>query len=79
MEDNYMALVLAIIGGLVYSTTDSYQAYAARSNGNPAFKITLAPNCEEGARTSGYALSLRKTVFLKQRNHDGTIGDICND
>ena len=42
-----MALVLAIIGGLVYSTTDSYQAYAARSNGNPAFKITLAPDCEE--------------------------------
>ncbi len=47
-----MALVLAIIGGLVYSTTDSYQAYAARSNGNPSFKITLAPDCEEGDRTS---------------------------
>ncbi len=74
-----MAFILVIIGGLVYSTTDSYQAYAARSNGNPAFQITMAPDCEKGDRESGYALSLKRTVFLKQRNYDGTIGNICQN
>ena len=74
-----MAFILALIGGLVYTTTDSYKAYAAHSNGNPAFQITLTPGCEQGARTSGYALSLQKLVVLKQRNYDGSVGNICRD
>jgi len=74
-----MAFILAIIGGLVYSTTDSYKEYAAHSNGNPAFQINFTPDCDEGARKSGYALSLKKVVLLKQRNLDGTVGDICRD
>lgn len=75
-----MPLTVLAFGIFVFGiSSDAYKDYAAHSNGNASFKMTFANPCSQGARPSGYALPLSKIVVLKQRNHDGSVGEVCSD
>ena len=74
-----MLLVLVLFSGFVIGvSSDEYKEYARHSNGNASFKLNFVDPCPAGLRPTGYALSVNETVLFKQRNYDGTIGEICD-
>ena len=60
------------------ASSDSYQEFSKHGNGNPNYALVNV-ECERGHRSSGYANTPTGGVFFKQKEHDGTIGDVCKD
>ena len=48
--------------------------------GNDRFDwVSVGPhNCISGESKSGHAFTLNGKIYFKQRNHDGTIGKVCD-
>ena len=46
-------------------------------NKNPSWEFIGNKECQSGQKPSGHAYSIGGKVFLKQRNHDGSIGPVC--
>ncbi len=73
-----MVVVYLLFGGLMFGAlSDNYQEFSKHSNGNASYQLMFIDPCPPGLRATGYALSLNETVLLKQRNIDGTVGEVC--
>jgi len=70
-----VAIVFLTVVGFYYS--ESMQEFRANSNHNPVYEFVRGIPCEPGLKPSGYSLVPTGKLYLKQVNHDGTVGDVC--
>ena len=70
-----VAIVFLTVVGFYYF--ESMQEFSANSNHNPVYEFVRGIPCEPGLKPSGYSLVPTGKLYLKQVNHDGTVGDVC--
>ena len=46
-------------------------------NDNPAWEYIGEVPCTSGEKNSGFAFTIDKKIYFKQKNIDGSIGSIC--
>ena len=47
-------------------------------NDNAKWEYIGSQECISGEKTSGFAFTIDKKVFFKQKNIDGTVGPVCS-
>ncbi len=50
-----------------------------KGNDNPSWEYVGFQPCVSGEKTSGFAFTMGEKIFFKQRNFDGTIGEVCKN
>ena len=73
-----MVIIVLILATIGVANAEGYAEFRANSNNNPAYAFVRGVPCDQGLSSSGYAVVPTGRLFLKQLNHDGTVGKICN-
>ena len=47
-------------------------------NDNPQWEYVGSQECVSGKKASGFAFTIDKKIFYKQKNLDGSIGSVCS-
>jgi GTP:adenosylcobinamide-phosphate guanylyltransferase len=71
------SMVLIVVAAISLFKSEPLAEFIKAGNGNPVYKFVPIKECETGKRESGFALAPTGIVVLKQLNHDGTVGDVC--
>ncbi|MGC6518236.1 MAG: hypothetical protein ACON49_09470 [Candidatus Puniceispirillaceae bacterium] len=74
-----MNVLLGVFGFIAIGLSDSAQEFAKHSNGSNVYDIITPQSCPTGLRETGYSWSIGGGIMLKERNLDGTTGDVCQD
>ena len=69
--------ILVLVAAIGLFNSEPVVEFVREGNGNPVYKLVYVEDCETGKRNSGFALAPTGSVVLKQVNHDGTVGDVC--
>ncbi len=69
--------ILVLVAAIGMFNSESVAEFVKEGNGNPIYRFVYVEDCETGKRASGFALAPMGSVVLKQVNHDGTVGEVC--
>ena len=47
-------------------------------NDNPEWEYVGSQECVSGKKASGFAFTIDKKIFYKQKNLDGSVGSVCS-
>ena len=74
-----MSLPSVIVSLLVIiAQIGEVKQYKQHSNDLNVYKL-VSVECKGGLHDSGYSIVLKRKIYLKEINRDGTIGKICSN
>ena len=74
-----MWIITMFIGVASILYSEDMQSFSKYSNKNPVYEFVWGVSCENGLKSSGYSLVPAETLFFKQVNRDGSVGEVCED